>query len=267
MRGGRGTFEHRSRSQRHSWSLTLIGEQDSSTISEEALADPELRNHLIALGLDPRTGTQEGFLNAIAADFRIDGSDNFLDARRGFQVAGHLEQAGRLFRGTFEYHAASVDVRHYLPAGSRLTFANRVMLGVIDGEGDEDVTIPFGKRLFLGGATSVRGWGRYEISPLVSGLPIGGDSLLAVSSELRFDITPQFEAVAFVDAGNVWEPPWTVDLRDLRYAIGPGLRYRTPVGPIRVDVGYQLNPIPDLLIDGLPQERRWRLHFSLGQAF
>ena len=102
VRGGRGTFEHRSRSQRHSWSLSLIAEQDSSTISEEALADPELRNHLIALGLDPRTGKQEGFLTAIAADFRIDGSDNFLDARRGFQVAGHVEQAGRVFGGTFQ---------------------------------------------------------------------------------------------------------------------------------------------------------------------
>ena len=102
VRGGRGTFEHRSRSQRHSWSLSLIAEQDSSTISEEALADPELRNHLIALGLDPRTGKQEGFLTAIAADFRIDGSDNFLDARRGFQVAGHIEQAGRVFGGTFQ---------------------------------------------------------------------------------------------------------------------------------------------------------------------
>jgi outer membrane translocation and assembly module TamA len=47
----------------------------------------------------------------------------------------------------------------------------------------------------------------------------------------------------------------------------PVLRYRTPVGPIRVDLGYQLNPIEGLIINGEPQTRRWRVHFSIGQAF
>ena len=56
-------------------------------------------------------------------------------------------------------------------------------------------------------------------------------------------------------------------LNELRYAVGPGLRYETPVGPIRFDVGYQVNEIPGLLIDGAPQPRRWRIHFSIGQAF
>jgi outer membrane protein insertion porin family/translocation and assembly module TamA len=54
---------------------------------------------------------------------------------------------------------------------------------------------------------------------------------------------------------------------DLRYAVGPGLRYQTPVGPIRFDVGYQLNPIPGLVVNGKPQTRRFRVHFSIGQAF
>ena len=48
----------------------------------------------------------------------------------------------------------------------------------------------------------------------------------------------------FLDAGNVWAESWGFDLDDLRYAIGPGLRYQTPIGPIRFDFGYQLNPIP-----------------------
>jgi len=65
----------------------------------------------------------------------------------------------------------------------------------------------------------------------------------------------------------VWTSGWAMHLGDLRYAVGPGLRYQTPVGPIRVDVGYQLNPIPGLLVNGQPQARRWRIHFSIGQAF
>ena len=60
---------------------------------------------------------------------------------------------------------------------------------------------------------------------------------------------------------------WTVELDDLRYAVGPGLRYQTPVGPVRFDLGYQLNPIPGLLVDGAEQTPAWRMHFSIGQAF
>ena len=73
--------------------------------------------------------------------------------------------------------------------------------------------------------------------------------------------------MAFLDLGNVWPDPWRLHLNDLRYDVGPGLRYSTPVGPLRIDLGYQLNPVPGLLIDGKPQTRRWRLHFSIGQAF
>jgi outer membrane translocation and assembly module TamA len=49
--------------------------------------------------------------------------------------------------------------------------------------------------------------------------------------------------------------------------VGAGLRYQTPVGPIRFDFGYQLNPIPGLQVNGQEQLRPWRLHFSIGQAF
>ena len=118
-----------------------------------------------------------------------------------------------------------------------------------------------------GGATSVRGWGTYELSPLSGGLPIGGDSMLASSVELRAVLRGNFGGVAFLDAGNVWAGTWDVNVNDLRYAIGPGLRYQTPIGPVRFDFGYQLNPIPGLLVNGQPQTRRWRMHFSIGQAF
>jgi outer membrane translocation and assembly module TamA len=49
--------------------------------------------------------------------------------------------------------------------------------------------------------------------------------------------------------------------------VGPGLRYRTPVGPLRLDLAYQLTPIEGLLVDGQPESRRWRVHVSIGQSF
>jgi outer membrane translocation and assembly module TamA len=106
------------------------------------------------------------------------------------------------------------------------------------------------------------------VSPLsASGLPIGGNSLLAFSAEVRAALRGNFGGVAFIDSGNVWADSFGFRLNDLRYAVGPGLRYQTPVGPVRFDVGYQLNPLPTLLVNGQPQHRRWRIHFSIGQAF
>jgi outer membrane translocation and assembly module TamA len=88
-----------------------------------------------------------------------------------------------------------------------------------------------------------------------------------MNSELRLAISRNISVVAFIDAGNAWERSWQFELDDLRAAVGPGLRYRTPIGPVRADVGYQLTPIDGLLIDGEPEKRHWRVHFSIGQAF
>jgi outer membrane translocation and assembly module TamA len=170
--------------------------------------------------------------------------------------------------GDFNYYAVAIDGRHYLPLTDRLVLATRVQLGNIRPIADDQTNIPFAKKYFLGGATSIRGWGRYEVSPLSgSGLPLGGDSMVAATAELRAVLHGNLGGVVFLDAGNVWAKAWSIRLSDLRYAVGPGLRYQTPIGPVRFDIGYQLNPIPGLLVNGEPQSRRFRFHFSIGQAF
>jgi outer membrane translocation and assembly module TamA len=253
-----------------SFSVSLQSEQSTSRISDEVLNDPELlndiRDDLIALGLDPTTGEQSGVLNAISFDFQRSTADDLLNASRGYQLALHTEQAG-VFTGTYRYTAFSLDARHYIPLGEGLVIANRMQAGTLNARDDDPTKVPFSKKFFLGGATSVRGWGRFEVSPLASGLPIGGNSLFAATSELRARIVGNLGGVAFFDLGNVWEDDWTFDLNDLRYAVGLGARYRTPIGPVRFDFGYQLNPIPGLLIEGEEQTRQWRMHFSIGQAF
>ena len=103
----------------------MTSERDSSAISEEALNDPTLRSSLIALGLDPVTGKQDGTLNALGFDLQHSTADSVLDAHRGYQVAFHAEQAGRIVPGTFNYYAASADGRHYLPLGDNLVVATR----------------------------------------------------------------------------------------------------------------------------------------------
>jgi outer membrane protein assembly complex protein YaeT len=264
--GAKATLTHRI-SQRSSWSVSLSSERNSSTVDPLVLNDPLQRANLIALGLDPTTGKQEGTIGAVGFDLQRSTADNVLNATRGYQLAFHVEQAGRLLPGTFNYKAFSADARHYQRVGDRLVVASRLQLGTIVPANDDPTQVPFSKKYFLGGATSIRGWGRFEVSPLSGGLPIGGNTMFAFSEEARVSLGTNLGAVAFLDAGNVWAKGWEMHLGDLRYAIGPGLRYQTPVGPIRFDFGYQLNPIPGLLVNGQPQSRRWRIHFSIGQAF
>jgi outer membrane protein insertion porin family/translocation and assembly module TamA len=254
------------------WSIAVQSEYSSSKISPDLLSDTEtyleLRDDLIAIGLDPTTDSQSGTLNGIAGDFSRSTADNLINPTRGYQLALRAETAGRFLPGTFNYAAFSADVRHYRPFGERFVIANRLQLGSIDDQGDDPANVPFSKKYFLGGASSMRGWGRYEVSPISgSGLPLGGNSLFVVSSEGRAALFGNLGAVIFVDGGNVWEDEWEFDMTDLRYDVGVGLRYRTPVGPIRLDFGYQLNPIDGLVVEGDTTPRRWRVHFSIGQAF
>jgi outer membrane protein insertion porin family len=264
--GGKATVTHRA-DEHMSWAVSVTSEHDRSVVAPNVLADLMRRNNLIALGLDPRTGEQNGTLNALGFDLQRSTADSLLDAHRGYQLAFHAEQAGRILPGTFQYLAFSVDGRHYLPLGDRIGLASRVQVGNIAPAGNSEKTVPFSKKYFLGGATSIRGWGRYEVSPLDSGLPIGGNSLLAFSEEVRAVVRGKLGGVLFLDGGNVWADSWGIRLGGLRYAVGPGLRYPTPIGPVRLDVGEQLNPIPGLLVNGRPQTRAWRVHFSIGQAF
>jgi outer membrane protein assembly complex protein YaeT len=273
--GGRVTLTH-SKSERDMWGVTLFGEYKDSAVKPDVLEDLGLRDELIALGFDPTDGTQEGTAVGLEFDIQRNATNSLLNARRGYYAALHLEQAGAWLPGSYDYYSVTGDFRYYKTIARRAVVATRFQFGALDGLGPardrEDqgrlAHVPFSERFFLGGSTSLRGWGRFEVSPLSgAGLPIGGRSMLELSSELRVPVWGNLSVVGFVDAGNVWDEPWDYQLNDLRYAVGPGLRYRTPIGPVRADFGYQLTPIEGLLVEGEPELRHWRVHVLIGQAF
>lgn len=248
-------------------SLTYANEWEDYTVSEEALNDPSFRDDLIALGLDPETGRGRGQLSALSLDGVRNTTGSLLDARSGYYASLHLEEAGGWLGGAFDYREVSAEGRLYRAFGDRAVLALRARAGTIDST-DPETLVPFFKRYFLGGATNLRGWGRFEVGPLTEeGNPIGGNTFLNFSTELRVPVVGKLGAVLFFDGGNVWADPWDFNLDDMRYDVGPGLRYNTPVGPIRLDLGYQLKPIEGLLVNGEKQKRRFRVHFSIGQAF
>lgn len=258
-------------------SLTYANEWEQWEVDPDILLDFTQRDELISIGIDPTGGgVGSGQRSALSFDAGRNTTGNLLDARRGYVASLHVEQAGQWLQGDYNYYEITGEGRYYVPVGPAV-IAVRARLGSIeplgrDFTGDElsarEIGVPFHKRYFLGGATNLRGWGRFDVSPLSGfGLPIGGHSFMDFSTELRVPVWGNFGAVVFLDGGNVWTRPWDINLNDLRYDIGPGLRYNTRIGPIRADLGYQLNPIPGLLVNGKPETRRFRFHFSIGQAF
>jgi outer membrane protein assembly factor BamA len=250
-------------------SFTYANEWEDYVVSEETLADPTSWDELISLGLDPQTGAGSGRRSSLSLDAGRSTTNNVLDAKRGYVASLHLEQAGKYLGGDFNYWEVSGEARYFLSIADKAVIAIRARGGSLDGTGATEAdSIPFYKRYFMGGATNLRGWGRFDVAPLTDGgNPIGGYSFTVFSTELRVPIWGNLGGVLFLDGGNVWANSWDFNLNDLRYDIGPGLRYNTPIGPFRADLGYQLNPIPGLMVNGKPETRHFRFHFSIGQAF
>jgi outer membrane translocation and assembly module TamA len=218
----------------------------------------------IALGFDPVTGRGDGTLGSVWTSLDYTSVDQPLDPRRGYSGQLRLEHAAPWMGGTFRFDSGVFEARGYYPFRP-VVVAARVQLATITGS---DVNaVPISERLFLGGANVMRGWGRYELSPLSEGgLPIGGRSALSLTAELRRMVTDSFGAVVFLEGGNVW--PGSGEFHtSLRYDVGAGVRWLSPVGIVRGDVGWQLTPIPGLTVDDELLTRRWRIQISIGQAF
>jgi outer membrane translocation and assembly module TamA len=128
--------------------------------------------------------------------------------------------------------------------------------------------LPANERFFAGGDTSVRGFqvdrlGRPDTFDR-DGTPIGGHAEIVLNSEVRMTVWRDVGVAAFVDVGNVFSQVSYLNLGQLRASAGIGIRYKSPVGPLRVDVGFKLGALQSF---GSYTERRQALHISIGQAF
>jgi outer membrane protein insertion porin family len=127
--------------------------------------------------------------------------------------------------------------------------------------------LPASERFFAGGDTTIRGYALDSVGApntiSSNGFPTGGNAVILLNGELRMPVWRDLGAVLFVDGGNVFRRVTEMDLGELRGSVGFGLRYKSPIGPIRVDLGFKLDrrEIRGTL------ERPTEIHFSLGQAF
>ncbi len=139
-----------------------------------------------------------------------------------------------------------------------LVLATRGLAGFIQGWGGAEV--PIFERFFLGGAASLRGQSTRSVGPTDSrGSVIGGDKELLFSTELLIPIFPRFRIAFFFDAGNAYGFGTAFDPTNLRLGAGAGIRFLSPLGPLRLDWGYNL--------DRKPGEKSNQIHFAVGSPF
>jgi len=297
---------------------------------------------------------EENFLSPVGISFSRDRRDQVLSPTQGYSFAVDFEHARKWTGSEFGYSRMLSEITWHTRPDDRLVVGAHLRGGWVGSEGFEsfgegglsgDVLHPE-KRLFAGGANSVRGFPQNRLGPRVlfledpdqlvlprqrgedllpplctlnevedlscdAGLladgkflprPKGGTRLLEGSVEVRFPFAgPLWEGASFLDFGQVWDEEVSPALADLELTPGFGVRYFSPIGPIRVDVGYRfgggeklpvvtkkilLRPeeVPsfvfsedDLVVLGNPvlwgdeldrwTLRRFQLHLSIGQAF
>jgi len=195
------------------------------------------------------------------------GADAELAARRIGSQVGFF----KTFLQGFTYRQLPGTGNVVAVLGARVGLASSFPRLVIpDGKTEAVVVdeLPRSERFYAGGDTTVRGFAldrlgtEQTIDPL--GFPNGGEGLVILNAELRIPVRGVLGAVAFVDAGNVFLTVDEMDVGALRAAVGFGVRYRSPVGPIRVDLGIKLDR---RMLPSGERERPTALHISLGQAF
>lgn len=224
-----------------------------------------------------------------------DRRDDPIESTRGSYSAVELALASKVFASETEYLRLSARNATYHRVGKEVVLARAFTMGWLFNTAGDPIAkpIPLAERFFAGGAASLRAFPENQAGPrdLSTGFVIGGQALLMHNLELRFPLLgDNIGGVLFHDAGNIYSSLSKVSLRfrqrderDFDYmvhAFGFGIRYRTPVGPIRLDLAYGPNSprffgfrgTPEQLVLGGGERTHQRISpfqffFSIGQTF
>jgi translocation and assembly module TamA len=222
-----------------------------------------------------------------------DGRDNPVNTRRGYYVSLAVQEGFDVAGYGYRYLRFLPELRAFYPLGARTVLAFRTRVGALVPVGEEGDP-PIVARFSAGGPLSMRGYYTQRLSPMVrqggQWVPVGGNGLADGSVELRFDLNPSLGGALFVDAGAVSDASarpsayrTALDPTRLQWAGGVGLRYKTPFGPLRLDIAARLperfdGPVNDWFppVPFAIDERRARVdhrepivavHLALGEAF
>jgi outer membrane protein insertion porin family len=196
--------------------------------------------------------------SVISPSVAWDSRDNQFNPSQGFYNFLSFDFAGGPLGGSNQFYKTIGEANWYYPLVSDIVFSARGRLGYANGWGGED--LPLQERFFVGTqAATIRGYQLKDVGPKdVNGEPIGGNSLILLSGQLRFPITQGLSLVGFVDTGNLYDKD-QFDPTRLRTGVGAGIRFVTPLGPLALDYGFKL--------DRKPGEKPGAIHFNIGTLF
>ena len=216
-------------------------------------------------------------LSTFSGTFIKDTRDKPLDAHKGLYQTTDYGVTSSIFGASADFQRLLTQTAYYKQVRHGIVFANSLRLGLAKAFAGD--TVPTSERFFAGGATTLRGFSLNAAGPQRPvavctsptadpatcpqiTVPIGGNQLFILNSEMRFPlpIIKNLGAVLFYDGGNVYR---TISFRQFidnyTNTVGFGIRYNTPVGPVRFDVGHNLNPVTGL--------KSTQFFVTLGQAF
>jgi len=208
-------------------------------------------------GLDRSLGDIQ--ISSIAPTFFWDTRDDIIDPHHGFFTSASIEYAFPFISATANFMKEYLQGAYYIPLSARTVVALSGRVGLIQPlGGTEDKDVPLSERFTAGGENTHRAFAPDLLGNLCTDpnegadcqptllqnagsktiLPLGGSGLLLFNAEYRFPIFDSVGGALFVDAGNVYASTKNIRFDDLRYGGGLGIRYMSPVGPLRVDVGF-----------------------------
>ena len=248
--------------------------------------------------------SQPDRVGEVSWSFVEDRRDDPIDTRKGIYNTFDLAAAPRALGSEITFGRFLGRNATYHPIGKKYVLARATSFGIVHplhNVTDPLTAIPLPEHFFSGGATSERGFPDLQAGPrdTTTGFPLGGTVLLMNQTELRFPLLGEnIGGVLFHDMGNVYSSPSSISFRTdqhglsdfdyMNHAVGFGIRYRTPIGPVRLDLSYSINPprfigfsgsFSDLLNAGpLPCQSEparcvaqsishFQFFFSIGQTF
>jgi outer membrane protein assembly complex protein YaeT len=230
-------------------------------------------------------------LSSVSTGVVWDNRDNLLDTTSGGWLSADGEMAARSLGSEVGFVKAFFQATGFrrITRANRVVLAGRLQVGLArgferevtrvddaglavtrpDGQVITDIVadLPAGRRFFAGGSTSVRGFQQDRLGvPAIldaAGLSNGGNGMVVMNGEVRTQLLSAVSLVGFVDGGNVFARVGDIKPADFRGAAGVGVRYRSPLGPLRLDFGFKFDR---RFLSG-KRERGWEFHLSIGEAF
>lgn len=207
-----------------------------------------------------QVGVVEAAVSSVTFDLKHDKRDNPLYPKQGYRIYGSFETASEFLAGDVNFERLEIGASFHQPIHRTSWLHLGINHGVIFTQGSSLDELPFNKRFFPGGENSVRGFQEGEAAPRnADGDVIGAETYLSANVEFEQALTEKWALVAFSDSIGFARDFGNYPFDETLFSVGLGVRWRTVIGPIRLEYGHNLNPRPD--------DPAGTVHFSIGFPF